>query len=50
MRTELKPEEIRDMEKFVRERQPNMDYAFMNVLLLFSKHCLKILDEHNIKL
>lgn len=50
MRTELKPEEIRDMEKFVRERQPNMDYAFMNVLLLFAKHCLKILDEHNIKL
>ena len=50
MKTELKPEEIRNVEKFVRNRKPNMDYGFMNVLLLVSKHCLKLLDEHKIKL
>lgn len=49
MRKELTPEEVKQMELFVREREPNMDYAFMNVLL-FAKHCLKLLDEHNIKL
>lgn len=50
MRTELNPEEIENIEKFVRNSQPNMDYATMNLLLLFAKHCLKILDEHKIKL
>lgn len=50
MRKELTPEEVKQMELFVREREPNMDYAFMNVLLMFSKHLLEKLDENNIKL
>lgn len=47
---EFTPEQLKQMEQFVREREPNMDYAFMNKLLIFSKHLLKKLDENNIKL
>ncbi len=46
---ELRPEFIRNWEKFTRERDANMDYGGMNSMLLFMKYLLKLLDDNGIK-
>lgn len=47
----LNQERVKSIEKYVRTHKANFDTdGFLNTLLLFSQHCLKVLDDNSIKL